>query len=140
MDMANTQNCIVFKSKAFNTSIQREYFINPSCFGDDAARWLINELSTRGHQPDKVPVQEDFGWHFGFHAGGAKHNAVIGYRPGIYGGEGEWICWIERKTGLGGALVGKRKDVRPEAVKAVQNILTSSPTVTVLKFCDLKDL
>jgi len=138
--MATVQNCIIFKSSAFNTSIQREYFINPSCYGDDAARWLISELAARGIATDKTPGQEDFGWFFRFHAGGADHNVVIGFRPGCYGGDGEWICWVERKTGLAGMALGKRKDIKPAAVKIIQDILVASPTVTVLKFCELKDL
>jgi hypothetical protein len=58
----------------------------------------------------------------------------------MYGGEGEWICWIQRQPGTTGALAGKQLDVQPEAVKTIQDILISSPTVTVLKFCDWKDL
>jgi hypothetical protein len=140
MHMATTQNCIIFKTKTFNTTIRRDYFLNPSCFGDDAARWLISELAARGHRPDTAPGQQDFGWHFGFHAGGARHTAVIGFRPGMYGGEGEWICWIQRRPGSAGGSSGKQLDVQPEAVKTIQDILISSPTVTVLKFCDWKDL
>lgn len=107
---------------------------------DDLARWLISELTARGIATEKVPGQEDFGWHFGFHAGGADHKAVIGFRPGSYGGDGEWICWIERQAGLAGAAPGKQKDIKPAAVKIIQDILIASSTVTVLKFCELKDL
>ncbi len=138
--MATIQNCIIFKTKSFNTSIRRAYFINPGCYGDDLARWLISELTARGIATEKVPGQEDFGWHFGFHAGGADHKAVIGFRPGSYGGDGEWICWIERQAGLAGAAPGKQKDIKPAAVKIIQDILIASSTVTVLKFCELKDL
>jgi hypothetical protein len=138
--MAAIQNCIIFKTKTFNTSIRREYFINPSCYGDDAARWLISELVERGIATEKTPAQEKFGWHFSFHAGGADHKAVIGFRPGFYGGDGEWICWIERGGDLSGAALGKQKDIKPAAVKIIQDILVAAPTVTVLKFCELKDL
>jgi len=31
----------IFQSNAFNTSEQRDYFINECCFGDDLARSLI---------------------------------------------------------------------------------------------------
>lgn len=138
--MAQNQNCAVFKSNAFNTTIRKEYFLNPDCFGDDAAAWLIRELRAREIETDEVPDQEDFGWYFKFNAGGAKHNALIGFRPGSYGGEGEWICWIERKTGLFGVLLGKRKTIRPEAVRAIQDILTSSKIVSGVKFCSEQDL
>jgi phage/plasmid primase-like uncharacterized protein len=56
------------------------------------------------------------------------------------GGEGEWICWVERKTGLAGAALGKQKDIKSAAVKIIQDILVASPAVTVLKLCELKDL
>ncbi len=41
-----------FESEAFNHSEPKEYFINPCCFGDDLARWLmdseIERVSTEG--------------------------------------------------------------------------------------------
>jgi len=52
MQMANIQNCVVFKTSSFNTTVQKRYFINPSCFGDDAARWIIVELGIRGFHTD----------------------------------------------------------------------------------------
>ncbi len=140
MRMKNIQTCAVFKTSSFNTSVQRKYFINPSCFGDDAARWIMIELGIRGFRTDKVARQEAFGWHFAFDAGGVKHNAVIGYRPGSYGDEGEWICWIERKVGPVGVMLGRRKNVKPEAAKAIQDVLSSSPAITIVKFCDVRDL
>ncbi len=138
--MANIYNCAVFKTSGFNTSVQKNYFIKPSCFGDDAARWIIVELGLRGFRADAEPQQKDFGWQFAFVAGGGKHTAVVGYRPGPYGDQGEWICWIERKVGAIGAMLGKQKNIKPEAVKAIQDVLSSSPGVTVVKFCDVRDL
>jgi hypothetical protein len=138
--MANIYNCAVFKTSAFNTSIQKDYFLNPSCFGDDAARWIMVELGIRGFRTDEAPKPKDFGWHFVFVAGGGKHIAVVGYRPKPYGDQGEWICWIERKVGPIGAMLGKRKNIKPEAVKAIQDVLSSSPAVSVVKFCDVRDL
>jgi len=138
--MANTKNCAVFKTSAFNTSVQKIYFLKPSCFGDDAARWIMVELGLRGFRAEAEPKQRDFGWHFVFVAGGGKHSAVVGYRPGAYGDQGEWICWIERKVGRIGAMLGKQKGIKPEAAKAIQDVLSSSPAVKVVKFCDVGDL
>lgn len=138
--MEKIQNCVIFKSSAFNTTVQRNYFKNPSCFGDDAARWIIVELGIRGFQTDATPDQEDFGWFFRFHVGGVRHNAVIGYRPGAYGGEGEWICWVERKAGFVGKIFKLKKGIKPEAVKAIQEVLSSSPAVKIVKFCDVGEL
>jgi hypothetical protein len=50
---------VTFKSSAFNMSEPREYFINPSCFGDDLAKWLAEQLRSNGHQASEVPGQED---------------------------------------------------------------------------------
>jgi len=137
--MAHTQNCTVFKSNAFNTSIEQEYFLNPSCFGDDVAHWLMKELRARGYQTSERPDQEDFGWYFTFHAAGLKHNVVIVYRPAPVEGEGEWICWIERKVGLIGVVLARHKKAMPEAVKTIQDILISSQVISVIRFCQRRD-
>jgi hypothetical protein len=138
--MEKIKNCTVFKTSAFNTTVQKDYFLNPSCFGDDAARWIMVELGIRGIHTDDAPSQKDFGWNFTFAAAGVNHTAVIGYRPGAYGGEGEWICWVERKAGLMGKMLRMARDIKPEAAKAIQDVLSSSPAVKVVKFCNLREL
>jgi hypothetical protein len=138
--VAKIQNCIVFKTSAFNTMVQRDYLIHPSCFGDDAAPWIMVELGTHGFHTDDAPSQRDFGWDFSFDAAGANHTAVIGYRPGAYGGEGEWICWVERKPGLVGKMLRMAKEIKPEAAKAIQDVLSSSPAVKVVRVCDVREL
>jgi hypothetical protein len=138
--MEQIQNCVIFRTSAFNTTVPKNYFNNPSCFGDDAARWIMVELGIRGFHTDVEPNQQDFGWYFTFEAAGIRHHAVIGYRPAAYGGEGEWICWVERKAGVFGAVFKMTKKVKPEAVKAIQEVLSSSPAVKVVKFCDVREL
>jgi hypothetical protein len=138
--MEKIQNCIAFKTIAFDTTLQRDYFIHSSCFGDDAARWIMVEFGIHGFHTDDTPSQRDFGWDFKFDAAGANHAAVIGYRPGSYGGEGEWICWVERKTGLTGKMLKMDKNINPEAAKAIQDVLSSSPAVKVVKVCDVREL
>jgi len=36
---------VTFESTAFNMITPRDYFVNPCCFGDDLAEWLIREIS-----------------------------------------------------------------------------------------------
>ena len=36
---------VTFRSSAFNTTESKDYFINECCFGDDAARWIIERLT-----------------------------------------------------------------------------------------------
>jgi hypothetical protein len=133
------KNCLAFKSKAFNTTIEREYFINPGCFGDDVGRWLVAQLGARGQCADEKLGQEDFGWYLTFEAAGVKHQAVLGYRPGSNDDEGGWICWIERKASLVGSMLGRRKDIKPEAVEATYGILSSSPSISEVRLCSEGD-
>lgn len=59
---------VYFLSSAFNCTQPKDYFINDCCFGDDVARWLIQQLRTQGVQTAE-PGQEDFGWYFTFYVG-----------------------------------------------------------------------
>jgi hypothetical protein len=139
MTLADPQPCFAFRSQAFNTIKEKEYFINPCCFGDDLARWLISQLRDNGHATEEEPGQEDFGWYFGFEIVGVKHDIVIGYRPDPDPGDGEWLCWIERKAGLVGSMLGKRRHVRPEALEALREILSSSSVISSVRSCSESD-
>ena len=61
-----TKTLATFKSNLFNSTETKDYFINPNCFGDDVAKWLLQELRAKGIKTDKEPGQEDFGWFFDF--------------------------------------------------------------------------
>src|ERR1700737_2947979 len=52
---------ILFRSSHFNLSKVREHFINPCCFGEDLAAWLIPKLAVKNIETAK-PYQEDWGW------------------------------------------------------------------------------
>ena len=60
---------VIFQSTAFNTSEPKDYFINDCCYGDDLARWIMEQLRARGIHTGQVPGQEDFGWFFTFRVG-----------------------------------------------------------------------
>jgi hypothetical protein len=103
-----------FKSDTFNKSEEKDYFINPSCFGDDAARWLIGRLREAGLKTDDEPGQEDFGWYFDFELPEGRHCCVLGYRPGdIDDANGDWIVWLERSRGLIGSTGLHARQRRP---------------------------
>jgi hypothetical protein len=126
---------VTFKSDAFNTSETKDYFINPQCFGDDVAKWLIQELSARGFQADSEPHQEDFGWYLTFRAGGAQHDLVIGFRPSDASSDRCWIGWLERKRGfLGSLLGGRNRGVQAAAVGAIHEILSRSPEIREVRW------
>ena len=39
---------VTFRSTRFNQTEPRAHFINPNCFGDDCAEWLVASLRSRG--------------------------------------------------------------------------------------------
>lgn len=121
---------VTFESTAFHTTISQDYFINPSCFGDDVARWMMEELRNRGFSIAGEPAQEDFGWYLTFRVGDVEHDFVIGFRPGDSPSEGLWIGWLERRRGLVGSILGRRQvGVQHDAIHAIHAILSNSPQV-----------
>jgi hypothetical protein len=133
MDSLDMRNYFAFQSSALNTETQREYFINPHCFGDDIALWLVSQLRSRGYAANEPPEQEGFGWYLTFQVDGIAHQAVIGYRLGTDINEGDWLCWIERKAGLLRSIIGKRKNVVRAAVEVIHQILASSPKASAVR-------
>jgi hypothetical protein len=126
---------VTFKSSAFNTSEPREYFINPCCFGDDVAKWLIEELRGRGYQTADAPGQEDFGWYFIFTVSSVKYCFVIGLRPGTEAAEDVWLCWLERHPSFVAFLLGNRLwGIQPDAARAIHEILSSSPKIREVRW------
>jgi hypothetical protein len=126
---------VSFKSMAFNMTEPRTYFINPRCFGDDVAKWLILELRNRGVKADSEPGQEDFGWYFNFQVVGTPHAFVIGHRPGDERGEGTWIGWIERRRGFIASLLGaRRRGIDPSALETLHSILSSSSQIRDIRW------
>jgi hypothetical protein len=121
---------VQFHSTAFNCTEPKDYFVNDCCFGDDVAKWLIEQLRTRGIQTADEPGQEDFGWYFTFKGGGTLHCFVIGYPPNDPATGDRWLGSIERQTGFLSALFGGRhRGILPEAVEAIDTALKSSPNI-----------
>ncbi len=123
---------VQFHSTLFNCTEPKDYFINDCCFGDDVARWLIARLRAQGVQTADEPSQEDFGWYFDFGAGGAGHCFILGFQPNDPQTGDRWLGWIERPTrGFFNTLFsgGRQRDILPEAVRAIDAALTSSPDI-----------
>jgi hypothetical protein len=121
---------VQFKSTAFNCTEPRDYFINECCFGDDVCRWLMQKLRERGVQASDEPGQEDFGWFFNFNIAGVDHCFVLGFQPNDPASGDQWLGSIERSAGFVASIFGRRnKGILPEAVEALNAILTSSPDI-----------
>ena len=125
----------VFESEAFNYTEPKESFINPCCFGDDLARWLMGELTRQQIGVDDEPGQEDFGWYFEFSIEGEKYCLVIGGD-----GEGEWTLVVERACGLIGSLLGGRhRNVGRPGLAAIEGVLSRSDRIENLHWMSWKE-
>jgi len=121
---------VTFRSKKFNTSTSKPTYINPSCFGDDLAAWLVRELSSIGVSADSKIGQEDFGWYLGFQRGSRKYHFVVGYNP-----DGYWMGWLERRRGLIASLFGaRRRGIEPDAASAIHRVLASAEDVLEVRW------
>lgn len=86
---------VTFRSNRFDTSESKPHYINPCCFGDDVAEWLVQRLKEVGVPIDEQIGQEDFGWFLGFEAGLNRYHFVLEYNA-----DGYWLGWLERQRGL----------------------------------------
>ncbi len=133
--MSKLRTYVTFSSDAFNVSEPREYFINPTCFGDDAAKWLIGRLRRRGISVTEAPRQEDFGWYVTFQVDGVDHDFVMGYRQGGLDEAGVWIGWLERKVGLVRSLLGgRRRGISRAAAEALHVELAGSSEISHVRW------
>lgn len=127
---------VVFRSDMFNTTVAKPYFINPTCYGDDVAKWLVEKLNEDGASVAEPPQQEDFGWYFDLSVEGLMHQIVITYRPPSTGESGDWIVRIERAAGPLGTLLGKRSRVSPGAPALLHQALQHPGISDVRWFTD----
>lgn len=139
--MPEFRTCVTFRCTGFNTTENRDYFINPDNFGDDLALWLMDGLETRGFAVDRSdegkPGQEDFGWYFGFTVAGVPHTVLLA----SYDAEKQsWWAQIERDAGFFASLLGARnRGIRQEAAQALHEVLSSSPQVSEIRWQFKKD-
>lgn len=125
-----------FSSERFNTQTTMDYFINPTCFGDDLGKWLLEELDEKGI-PSELdgPDQEDFGWYVNFSSDNEDVTCLIIYSED----ENLWYLILEKNAGLIGTLFGKRKDkVTPSAINIINNILQNNVDIKNLEWHNMK--
>jgi hypothetical protein len=102
---------ILFSSDRFNLSEPREYFINDCCYGDDAARWIVERLRARGLTATE-PDQEDWGWYFEVQYQDAAYFVGVGGNSDdetSSSNQGEWRLVVEKHRTLWEKLSGANK-------------------------------
>lgn len=118
---------VTFESSAFNVTEPRDYFINPCCYGDDLAKWLIARLRAHGIAADAEPGQEDSGWYLLFDVPEGRHCCMLGYRPADGADPGAWIGFVERHRGFIGSILGRRNHgIAASATAAIHAALTAA--------------
>lgn len=123
-----------FRSSLFNTTVPREYFINPDCFGDDLVRCLIEGLRARAVLTDLEGGQEDSGRFFNFSVAEGPHCCVVGFRPDEPNG-GVWIGWVERRASFLASLLGRRsRGIALTAPQRLHDVLSSTPGIDELRW------
>lgn len=123
----------IFKSRQFNLTQSRPYFLNEESFGDDLGRWLINRFRSLGLKCDEEPSQEDFGWYFAFELDGSAYRAVIGNIA-----REMWFVSLERVSGIARSIFG-RSTVGADAVSLLHRILGTAAEIHDLRWLDWSD-
>jgi hypothetical protein len=124
---ATVRTHVTFRTNRFNQTEVRPHFINPNCFGDDCAAWLVGGLRERGWSNLSDPWQEDWGWQTSTARDGHKYLISVGL---MEEDDPEWLVHVQEHTGL---LTRLRAKAGPSAlrelVKVIQDVLTAGPDI-----------
>lgn len=140
MTLRAARNLVTFTSSVFNTAEPRPHAIHASCFGEDLANWLIDQLKFRDIRTYKEPIQRDYGWYLLFGPGATVHRLSLTFIPIDDSGGGEWLGCVERCTFIG-TILGKRMRM-PErtAVEAIQRVLSASSMIQNIQWHEQDEL
>jgi hypothetical protein len=127
----NARTHVTFVTELFNTEDVKDYFINPCCFGDDCAQWLIDRLVSQGSEKvGERPTQEDFGWFFSATMGQQDFTICVGlYKD--KDSPNTWLVFIDSQLSrLGGKFFGRSDDAELLVVcEAVDRALKSESEI-----------
>lgn len=74
---------ILVKTELFNYREVKPHFINPCCFGEDFAAWIlqaVQPLTPEGYKPSDIG-QEDYGWGFSVKKERDEFWVAVSYAP-----------------------------------------------------------
>jgi hypothetical protein len=124
------RNTVRFTSSAFNTTEEKDYFINPTCFGDDLGAWLKSRLEEHGYAVDG-PGQEDWGWYLECAADRERALVCIGF---IGDDRVDWQIIIDPRRSLLDRLRGREGAILPRLVQDLHAVLTTAPETQVVEW------
>jgi hypothetical protein len=124
---------VTFHSNAFNRTEQKENFINPSCFGEDLARWVIPRFTDTHLKVDPEPCQEDWGWEVFVTCDGKGF--FIGIGPYELDSELGWLCFVESRSPFYKKWVGATDASEQQRVcVAFHSVLASAPEIRDIRW------
>jgi len=126
---------LVFHTRRFNLTQPRAHYINPTCFGDDAAAWLRERLNERGIAASE-PAQEDWGWYIeAAHDGSPYFIGVGGNTDDETAGSdaGEWRFIVEKRRSWREKLAGKNAMTPDDALlNLLRGMVEREPDMRVI--------
>ncbi|MEM9381252.1 MAG: hypothetical protein AAGB93_14965 [Planctomycetota bacterium] len=121
----------VFRSDAFNTTEEKDTFVNPGCYGDDVVEALHAGLAADGFEVEEEAGAEDFGWYGRFALGEDEfYDLIAAFQPADDEGNGVWHLHVEL-SGMPLAANRRRRGGRVsiDAVAAVHEVLARTEGV-----------
>ena len=126
------RTCATFQSSRFNTTEPREYFLNPGCFGDDCAQWLVALLRTAGVPGVAEPWQEDWGWQTRAELESTRVLISIGLVPAD---PPHWLLMLDEERSLRARLFGRaHPQVVVRLAEAIHRGLAAEQTTRALRW------
>ena len=127
---------VMFQAAGFNTTEDKEEFLNMGNFGNDVAEWLVSKLQTRVPNIDPEIGQEDAGWYFTFTGpSGTEYDFLVGWN-----GE-SWLGWFERSLGLFKSIFGLReKKILRDDLIVVNLVLKESDRISNVRWYYQEDI
>lgn len=131
------QRHVSFQTRLFENKVVKPHFINPICFGEDVAAWLIARLP----QPPFVvsePIQEDYGWGFWTQVNGEPYWTAITVGEDTLGQE--IATWMVTVTDEAGCNPVRRMLKRPNVenllaiCRALDSALYSEPAILEIQW------
>ena len=126
------EQAVTLQTDLFEATTPGPNFINPRCFGEDFALWLVERLKKRNIEPSE-PIQEDWGWALIVPYQGSRFTLSIGVMDESIGQmPAEWRVGVSYEKPLNGFRAWFRPPPTAELSRPasiVEEALRSEPRI-----------
>ena len=124
---------LFFETDNFNLTKEGEHFINPSCFGEDFAKWLKPELEKNNISVSDI-YQEDWGWELACMDGEQRYYLGVGGISENGSNLGEWRVMFTKRRKMSDYLLGRNKPSKSDKTIGVVKSILEEAKFTKLRF------